>query len=168
MSSKPVGAAVRAREIESVIKVFRGQRVILDADLARFYGVTTKALNQAVKRNAERFPDDFAFPLSRQEVTNLKSQSVTSSLGHGGRRKVPWVFTEHGVAMLASVLRSPQAVRVNIEIDVPRSARVSRPRRNADRRSPFRDKPRFGRPAVRHVARSGDRPQLGSSSACGG
>ncbi len=122
MSSQPVGAAVRAREIESVINVFRGQRVILDSDLARFYGVTTAAINQAVRRNAERFPDDFAFPLSRQEVTNLKSQTVTSSLGHGGRRKVPWVFTEHGVAMLASVLRSPQAVRVNIEIRVRRGS----------------------------------------------
>jgi hypothetical protein len=96
--------------------VIRGQRVLLDADLARLYGVTTAALNQAVKRHAERFPDDFAYQLTQQEFTNLMSQTVISSLGHGGRRKLPWAFTEHGVAMLSSVLRSPTAVRVNIEI----------------------------------------------------
>jgi hypothetical protein len=89
---------------------------MLDVDLARLYGVTTAALNQAVKRNAERFPTDFAFRLGSTEVENLKSQTVISSAGHGGRRKQPWVFTEHGVAMLSSVLRSAQAVRVNVEI----------------------------------------------------
>ena len=94
----------------------RGQRVLLDSDLARFYGVLTKALNQAVKRNAERFPADFAFQLTQQEVTALRSQIVTSNVGRGGRRYRPWVFTEHGVAMLSSVLRSPTAVRVNVEI----------------------------------------------------
>ena len=103
-------------EIERVIHVVRGQRVMLDADLAELYGVQTKALNQAVKRNAERFPDDFAFQLTQQEVTNLKSQFVTSSEGYGGRRKLPWVFTEQGVAMLSSVLRSPMAAKVNVEI----------------------------------------------------
>jgi hypothetical protein len=116
MKMNPSRRALRPQDIESVIKVVRGQRVILDSDLAQFYGVTTKALNQAVKRNADRFPEDFAFPISLQEVTDLKSQIVTSSLAHGGRRKLPWVFTEHGVAMLSSVLRSPQAVRVNVEI----------------------------------------------------
>jgi hypothetical protein len=88
---------------------------MLDKDLAALYSVTTKALNQAVRRNAERFPHEFAFRLTRQEFTNLKSQIVTSSLGHGGRRKLPWAFTEHGVAMLSSVLRSRAAIRVNVE-----------------------------------------------------
>ncbi len=107
---------VKAQEIEGRIQVIRGLRVMLDSDLAELYGVAVKVLNQAVKRNHERFPSDFAFHLTQQEVTNLKSQSVTSSLEHGGRRKLPWVFTEQGVAMLSSVLRSPTAVRVNIEI----------------------------------------------------
>ena len=102
--------------IDSLVHIIRGQRVMLDSDLAQLYGVETKALNQAVRRNVDRFPDDFAYPLTQQEVANLKSQIVTSSSGHGGARKPPWVFTEHGVAMLSSVLRSPTAVRVNIEI----------------------------------------------------
>ena len=89
---------------------------MLDSDLAELYGVSTKRLNEQVRRNRTRFPTDFAFPLSWQEVTNLKSQIATSSLPHGGRRKLPWVFTEQCVAMLSSVLRSPMAVRVNIEI----------------------------------------------------
>lgn len=107
---------LRIEHLEQMIHVIRGQRVMLDSDLARLYGVTTKALNQAVKRNADRFPDDFAYQLTAQEVADLRSQIVTSSEAHGGRRYSPWVFTEHGVAMLSSVLRSPQAIRVNIEI----------------------------------------------------
>jgi hypothetical protein len=107
---------VRAEQLEQLIRVIRGQRVMFDADLAKLYGVTTKALNQAVKRNAGRFPEDFAYQLTPQEVANLRSQTVTSSEDHGGRRYSPWVFTEHGVAMLSSVLRSRQAIRVNIEI----------------------------------------------------
>jgi hypothetical protein len=106
-------------ELERAILQLRGERVMLDSDLADLYGVETRVLVQAVKRNGDRFPADFAFQLSAQEFTNLKSQSVTSSLsgvGHGGRRKRPWVFTEQGVAMLSSVLRSDRAVRVNIEI----------------------------------------------------
>lgn len=103
-------------EIERTIHVIRGQRVLLDADLAKLYGVTTKQLNQQVSRNKDRFPEDFAYPLTLQEVSNLKSQFVTSSSRHGGRRKPPWAFTEQGVAMLSSVLKSPTAVRVNIEI----------------------------------------------------
>lgn len=102
------------QKIEQSIVVVRGHRVILDEDLADLYGVETKALNQAVKRNEDRFPEDFAFQLTDQEWENLKSQNVTSSWG--GRRTPPHVFTEHGVAMLSSVLRSPTAVRVNIEI----------------------------------------------------
>jgi hypothetical protein len=90
--------------------------VILDSDLADLYGVPTKVLNQAVRRNGERFPDDFAFQLTLQEVANLRSQFVTSNEGRGGRRYQPWAFTEHGIAMLSSVLNSPVAVQVNIQI----------------------------------------------------
>jgi hypothetical protein len=85
-------------------------------DLARLYGVTTARLNEQVARNRERFPEDFAYQLTQQEVASLMSQIAISRGGHGGRRKLPWAFTEHGVAMLSSVLRSPTAVRVNIEI----------------------------------------------------
>jgi ORF6N domain len=107
-------AAIATRQIESSIVVVRGQRVLLDSILADLYGVTTSAVNQAVKRNPERFPEDFVFQLTPSEFTNLKSQSVTSSWG--GQRKPPWAFTEHGVAMLSSVLRSATAARVNVEI----------------------------------------------------
>jgi hypothetical protein len=107
---------VPGAEIERRIHIIRGQRVMLDSDLARLYGLTTAVLNQAVRRNRARFPHDFAFRLTEQEFRTLISQFVTSNAGRGGRRKVPWVFTEHGVAMLSSVLRSPTAVRVNIEI----------------------------------------------------
>jgi hypothetical protein len=110
-------AAVSAEQIERQIHVIRGQRVMLDMDLAQLYGVTVSALNQAVQRNSARFPDDFAYRLTPQEVSNLKSQIVISSSGHGGRRRAPpRAFTEQGVAMLSSVLRSPIAVKVNIEI----------------------------------------------------
>jgi hypothetical protein len=105
-----------AAQIERAIHVVRGQRVMIDADLARLYGVTTSALNQQVSRNLSRFPEDFAYQLTQQEFTALMSQFVISKPGRGGRRKLPWVFTEQGVAMLSSVLNSPTAVRVNIEI----------------------------------------------------
>jgi phage regulator Rha-like protein len=99
------------------VALFRGRTVMLDADLAMLYGVRTKALLQAVRRNRSRFPSDFAFQLTAEEAANLRSQTVTSSLkGHGGRRYRPYAFTEQGVAMLASVLRSPRAIRINIEI----------------------------------------------------
>jgi hypothetical protein len=117
MSKNPsTGIRVTSAEIQKMVRVVRGQRVMLDFDLARLYGVTTSALNQAVQRNADRFPGDFAYQLTQQEFTDLMSQIVISNLGRGGRRKYPWAFTEHGVAMLSSVLRSPTAVRVNIEI----------------------------------------------------
>ena len=103
-------------EIERAIHLFRGQRVMLDSDLARLYGVTTARLNEQVSRNPDRFPEDFAFQLSQQEFTALMSQNAISKPRRGGRRKRPWVFTEQGVAMLSSVLRSPTAVNVNIEI----------------------------------------------------
>ena len=92
------------------IHVVRGFQVIVDGDLAQAYGVPTKALNQAVRRNLARFPDDFAFQLSPEEMAILRSQTVTSSSGHGGRRHSAWVFTEHGALMPASVLSSPRAI----------------------------------------------------------
>jgi hypothetical protein len=101
--------------IEKAILLVRRQKVILDADLAGLYGVETRVLVQAVKRNLERFPEDFMFQLSREEFAVLRSQSVTSS-DWGGRRYPPYAFTEHGVAMLSSVLRSQRAIQVNIEI----------------------------------------------------
>jgi ORF6N domain len=117
MARKRGGAAIlTAEQLEQSIHVVRGVRVMLDSDLARLYGVTTSTLNQAVRRNRARFPNDFAYQLTQQEFANLISQTATSSLGHGGRRKLPWVFTEHGVAALACVLRSPTAILVNIEI----------------------------------------------------
>lgn len=107
---------VTADEIQNMVRVVRGQRVMLDFDLARLYGVTTTRLNEQVARNPERFPRDFAYQLTQQEFASLISQNAISKGHRGGRRKPPWVFTEHGVAMLSSVLRSPTAVRVNIEI----------------------------------------------------
>jgi len=123
--------------IEQIILTVRGRRVILDSDLAAIYGVTTKVLNQAVRRNVKRFPGDFAFRLTLQEVTNLRSQFVTSSgegewprfsnagdsegnrsqsvtASHGGRRYRPFAFTEHGALMAANVLRSPRAVELSV------------------------------------------------------
>ncbi|MBN1461353.1 MAG: ORF6N domain-containing protein [Armatimonadetes bacterium] len=109
--------------IESRILFIRGQKVMLDTDLAVLYGVEVRALNQAVARNLGRFPPDFMFRLSPEEAANLKSQTVisslaaaTSSAGHGGRRHPPCAFTEQGVAMLSSVLRSRRAILVNVEI----------------------------------------------------
>ena len=99
--------------ITSVIRTIRGKKVILDADLARIYGVSTKALNQAVKRNLKRFPNDFLLKLSSEELENLRSQIVTSSL-HGGLRYAPYAFTENGAIMAANVLNSPEAVRMSV------------------------------------------------------
>ena len=101
--------------IATVIHLFRGQKVMLDRDLAKLYGVPTKTLKQAVKRNASRFPGDFMFVLARQEFVILRSQFVTSS-SWGGLRYPPMAFTEQGVAMLSSVLNSQQAIEVNIAI----------------------------------------------------
>jgi hypothetical protein len=101
--------------IEDRIYLIRGRRVMLDSDLAKIYGVELKRLNEQVRRNAERFPEDFAFQLDRQEFANLKSQFATSSL-HGGKRKLPFVFTEHGALMLASVLNSPVAIEASVRV----------------------------------------------------
>ncbi|MFM9423054.1 MAG: hypothetical protein RIR06_1515 [Bacteroidota bacterium] len=103
-------------EIDSRIFTIRGMQVMLDSDLAKLYNVETKVLNQAVKRNLERFPESFRFQLTEFEMQILRSQIVTSSEMHGGRRFFPYVFTEQGVAMLSAVLKSSVAVRVSIEI----------------------------------------------------
>ena len=100
--------------IAQSILLIRNQKVMLDADLAALYGVETKVLVQAVKRNIDRFPADFMFQLTKQEFDDLRSQIVTSSWG--GRRYPPYAFTEQGVSMLSSVLRSKRAIQVNIEI----------------------------------------------------
>jgi len=102
--------------VAGLVRWVRGERVMLDADLARLYGVETRALNRAVRRNVKRFPSDFMFLLVNEEVANLKCQIGTSSLGWGGRRKPVMAFTEQGVAMLSSVLRSDRAADVNIAI----------------------------------------------------
>lgn len=101
--------------VRSKIYEYRGQRVMLDSDLAELYGVSTGNFNKSVKRNIERFPDDFMFQLNDEEFSNLKFQIGIAS-SYGGRRTNPYVFTEQGVAMLSSVLRSEAAIRVNISI----------------------------------------------------
>jgi ORF6N domain len=118
-------ARLAVEDLRNQIQLIRGMPVITDADLALAYGVTTKALNQAVKRNQDRFPSEFVFRLDSQGVAVLKSQIVTSSCGvkrspsitessHGGRRKSVYVFTEHGAIMASMVLNSPQAVRMSV------------------------------------------------------
>ena len=107
---------IGAEALAGLVRWVRGERVMLDADLARLYGVETGDLNRAVKRNARRLPDDFMFVLNKQEVANLICQIGISSSGWGGRRKPVMAFTEQGVAMLSSVLRSDRAADVNIAI----------------------------------------------------
>jgi hypothetical protein len=110
-------SAVPIERIERAILLLRGHKVMLDADLATLYEVETRVLVQAVKRNIERFPEDFMFQLDVEEVQALRSQSVISNApGRGGRRYAPYAFTEQGVAMLSTVLNSPRAIAVNIEI----------------------------------------------------
>jgi phage regulator Rha-like protein len=113
---KSNSAIIPSERIEHAILLIRGEKVMLDSDLAKLYGVPVKTLLQSVKRNRERFPDDFMYQLTAKEFTVLKSQIVTSKIGRGGRRSAPYAFTENGVAMLSSVLRSKRAVAVNIEI----------------------------------------------------
>src|SRR5881409_2603617 len=105
-----------AIQVERRIFLVRGQKVMLDTDLAELYRVPTKSLNLAVKRNADRFPEDFTFQLTDDEVAGLRFHFETSKRGRGGRRYLPYAFTEQGVAMLSSVLRSARAVEVNIAI----------------------------------------------------
>ncbi len=115
--AKQKPAAIVPTSVSEKICFLRGTRVLLDSDLAKLYGVRTAALNQAVQRNRERFPEDFMFQLNEKEVEALRSQIGTSkNEGRGGRRYAPYAFTEQGVAMLSSVLRSSRAVQVNIAI----------------------------------------------------
>lgn len=107
---------IAVARVERSILLLRGQKVLLDSDLAEVYGVTTKVLNQAVKRNLQRFPGDFMVRLTQQEVRSLRSQTVTSNTGRGGRRSLPYAFTEHGAVMLASVLNSPRAVEASLYV----------------------------------------------------
>ncbi len=107
---------IPSERIEQAIYLIRGEKVMLDRDLASLYGVETKVLNRAVKRNLLRFPSDFMFQLTADEAEVLRCQIGTSKQGRGGRRYFPYVFTEQGVAMLSSVLNSDLAILVNIEI----------------------------------------------------
>jgi hypothetical protein len=103
--------------IEHIVRsilILRGQRVLLDRELAILYGATTKRFNEQVRRNLDRFPTDFMFQINAEELSNLRSHFATSSFGHGGRRYAPYVFTEHGAIMAAMILNSPRAVEVSV------------------------------------------------------
>jgi hypothetical protein len=115
-SPKTKQALAKVDPIEPVIQVIRGQRVILDADLAKIYGVTTARLNQQVNRNRERFPEDFLLKLTRVEFDGLMLQFATSKKSRGGRRKLPYAFTEHGAVMAANVLNSERAVAMSVYV----------------------------------------------------
>jgi hypothetical protein len=132
MANESAMAAVT--RIESLILTIRGQKAMLDSDLARIYGVSTMRLNEQVKRNRDRFPADFAFQFTRQEFGILISQIAISKTGRGGRRTLPWVFTEHGAIMLASVLNSPVAIEASVRVvrafvfmreQLPKASRLS-------------------------------------------
>ena len=107
-------ALVPTKRVAAKILILRNQKVILDSDLAELYGVPVKQLNQQVKRNADRFPQDFLFTLTKAEHESLRSQAVTSKVGHGGRRYLPHAFTEHGAIMAASILNSKRAIEMSI------------------------------------------------------
>jgi hypothetical protein len=108
--------ANRLAKIQNMIYEIRGQKVMLDSDLSDLYGVELKTMNQAVKRNIGRFPSDFMFQLTNGEWNSLRSQIVTSKNSRGGRRYVPFAFTEHGILMLSSVLNSDKAIKINIQV----------------------------------------------------
>ena len=112
----PVAKTLPIESIEKSILLIRGHKVLLDVHLAALYGVTTKRLNEQVRRNRARFPEDFMFQLTAEEIASLRSQIATSNKGRGGRRYAPYAFTEQGVAMLSTVLNSERAIQVNIEI----------------------------------------------------
>jgi len=105
-----------APDVGKLILTVRGQRVILDSDLAKLYGVPTFRFNEAVKRNRHRFPDDFLFQLTQEEAEGLTSQSAMSKPGSGGRRTLPWAFTEHGALQASNVLSSPRAVAMSVYV----------------------------------------------------
>ena len=116
-TKQPTAIAITGEEIIDKILIIRGQKVMLDKDLAEMYGVELKILNQSVKRNIQRFPEDFMFQLTKEEDQSLRSQIVTLEIGRGKYSKyLPYAFTEQGVAMLSSVLRSETAIQVNIQI----------------------------------------------------
>ncbi len=108
--------SIPLERIASSILVVRGHKVLLDADLATLYGVTTKRLNEQVRRNRERFPEDFVFQLAQDEHEALRSQFATSNAGRGGRRYLPYVFTEYGAIMAAAVLNTPRAVEMSLYV----------------------------------------------------
>ena len=114
MSGKDL--SVPGANLDRLIYLIRGRKVMLDSDLAAIYGVPTHRLNEQVRRNRTRFPEDFAFQLTAEEFANLISQIAISRSGHGGRRTLPWVFTEHGAIMLASVLNTPVAVQASVQV----------------------------------------------------
>jgi phage regulator Rha-like protein len=113
-ATQPVKSVAPARPVEALIRLIRGQKVMLDTDLAELYGVQTKRLNEAVKRSPGRFPANFMFQLSLEERNCLRSQFATSKTSRGGRRYQPYAFTEHGVVMLSSVLNSARAIQMSI------------------------------------------------------
>ena len=112
----PMKSLVPVEHIERRIYLIRGHKVMLDSDLAAIYGVSTARLNQQVNRNRRRFPGDFLFELTKQEFDGLILQTATSSSSHGGRRKLPYVFTEHGALMAASVLNTPMAMQASVQV----------------------------------------------------
>lgn len=116
MKNNEPNSIIPETRIENVIYLIRGRKILLDQDLAALYGVETKQLNRSIKRNHERFPEDFIFQLTKDEWGNLKCQIGTSSLNWGGRRKLPIAFTEHGVLMAANLLKSERAIEVSVEI----------------------------------------------------
>lgn len=116
MTVKETRSIIPENILVNKIYEIRDHKVMLDNDLAELYGVETKVLNQSIRRNFERFPEDFMFQLTESEWESLRSQFVTSKIGRGGRTYIPNVFTEHGVLMLSSVLKSQQAIQVNIQI----------------------------------------------------
>ena len=119
MEDQVESGPLELKSVEAVIFIARGKPVIMDDDLAELFGTTTKKLNQQVKRNIERFEERFVFQLTTEEYALLRSQSVTAKTRHGGRRSMPWVFTEHGIPMAASVLRNPRAVEaMKLVVDV--------------------------------------------------
>ena len=163
----PTTALIPVPEIQQRIHVVRGKRVMLDADLARFYGVTTFNLNKAVSRNLDRFPDDFSFILTREEVGNLIFQSGISKRGHGGRRTTPRVFTEQGVAMqLAHRCPLLRARYLSRELRPPAQTQAKN-WRGTMRPSPISSKPCascLGRPGRITAARSASAPATADQS----
>ena len=105
-----------SERIERLVLLVRGQKVMLDSDLAKIYGVSTTRLNQQIKRNMSRFPEDFIFKLTNEEFRTLMLQNATSNTSRGGRRKLPYAFTEHGAIMIANVLKSKRAIRVSVYV----------------------------------------------------